>query len=177
MISQLYRYTYIYIFIYLFIIYYLFIYFVIYLFIYMHVGSQSLSPLRQHDPAGDSVFPKEEASIVFPSFFWYGTSFEVPAACPAHLRCCEGDSEAQGLLLTFELNGQDYAAKLVADRLEFNDGDVWLRAKKPAPRKRKAVEDGGWDHSRCRGMMHWGFPWGYPHGPHGWFLRDNSHHG
>ena len=42
----------------------------------MHVGSQSLSPLRQHDPAGDSVFPKEEASIVFPSFFWYGTSFE-----------------------------------------------------------------------------------------------------
>jgi hypothetical protein len=77
--------------------------------------------------------------MVFSSLF--RTSFEQISQDP----CCEGESgEGEGLLLTFELNGQDYAAKVVEDRLEFNDGDVWLRApKKPsAPRKRKAVEDG-----------------------------------
>lgn len=43
-------------------------------------------------------------------------------------------------------NSENYEAKLVSeDRLEFNDGDVWLKAPKvaSAPRKRKAVEDRG----------------------------------
>ena len=48
-------------------------------------------------------------------------------------------------------NSENYEAKLVSeDRLEFNDGDVWLKAPKvaSAPRKRKAVEDRGETDSR-----------------------------
>lgn len=43
-------------------------------------------------------------------------------------------------------SSENYEAKLVSeDRLEFNDGDVWLKAPKvaSAPRKRKVVEDRG----------------------------------
>lgn len=48
-------------------------------------------------------------------------------------------------------NSENYEAKLVSeDRLEFNDGDVWLKAPKvaSAPRKRKVVEDRGEANSR-----------------------------
>ena len=54
------------------------------------------------------------------------------------------DSPGDQLQLTFDLDGQSFRAVLDEIRLEFSDGDVWLKqpaaAASRAPRKRKAVE-------------------------------------